>query len=123
MRVRGEKLGIAVRCQTQVLLLGRRPTSLCRDQAQGAKGDPQAMSRTVMTIGVLFALSALGAISASSADAVWFINGSALTGEAALLTKAHVVSVANLTVPGLGLRIECIGEAIGEHALLFSSET
>jgi hypothetical protein len=80
------------------------------------------MLRAMRTIGVLFALFALGAISASSADAVWFINGAALTGEAALLTKAHVVSDANLTVPALGLRIECVGEAIGEHAPFFRSE-
>jgi hypothetical protein len=70
----------------------------------------QVMSRikvVMMVFGVVVALSALGA---SSASAGWLINGTSLgDGSAALSTQALVDANTTLLVPAVGLAIQCTG--------------
>jgi hypothetical protein len=74
------------------------------------------MTRIRITLTVLGAVAAFSVLSVSSASAGWLINGTPLTGSAALSTQALVDRDSTLLIPGLGLSILCNG-----HFLDFTS--
>jgi hypothetical protein len=73
-----------------------------------------------MVLGAVVALSALGAASAS---ATWFVNGTTLTGSAALSSAAAVDAESTLLVPALNLAIKCNGKFLdGLQPQIFGSD-
>jgi hypothetical protein len=66
-------------------------------------------SKARVVTAVLVAVGALSALGTSSASATWLVNGTPLTGSAALSTQALVDEESTLLVPSLGLAIKCNG--------------
>jgi hypothetical protein len=78
------------------------------------KGDQASMSKVKMIVSMFIAVLAFSAIasaSASAATAGWMVNGTLLTGSAALATTAPSEETAVLN--GAGLNIECKGPLNG----------
>lgn len=67
------------------------------------------MTKIKLTIMALTGTLALSATAVSSASAAWFVNGTELTSgrTAALATTATVDSAAVLSVPAVGVEVEC----------------
>jgi hypothetical protein len=68
------------------------------------------MVKVKVVVATLIATCALGAVVSGSASASeWFVNGTKLTGSAALGTKAAVATAVVLSIPGAGTEVSCTG--------------
>jgi hypothetical protein len=88
------------------------------------KGDQTGMSKVKIIVSAFIAVLAVGAVasaSASAATAGWMVNGTLLSGSAALATSAPSDETAALN--GGGLNIECKGPLDGTKPEIKSSNT